>query len=154
MKKYSWKSAGFNADVQKVGEELEVLEKMTEISNKSVLEFAKKNKKSELNKCFEWDDKIAGEKYRLHQASTLISSISFVIEEEPVKKQKIYFSIKSDEKETRKFKNIKDILEDDEDYKALIQKAKNELETCTNNYESLLRKEDLKDIIFEIYRSI
>lgn len=154
MKKYSWKSAGFNADVQKVGEELEVLEKMTEISNKSVLEFAKKNKKSELNKCFEWDDKIAGEKYRLYQASTLISSISFVIEEEPVKKQKIYFSIKSDEKETRKFKNIKDILEDDEDYKALIQKAKNELETCTNNYESLLRKEDLKDIIFEIYRSI
>ena len=154
MKKYSWKSAGFNADVQKVGEELEVLEKMTEISNKSVLEFAKKNKKSELSKCFEWDDKIAGEKYRLHQASNLISSISFVIEEEPVKKQKIYFSIKSDEKETRKFKNIKDILEDDEDYKALIQKAKNELETCTNNYESLLRKEDLKDIIFEIYRSI
>ena len=154
MKKYSWKSAGFNADVQKVGEELEVLEKMTEISNKSVLEFAKKNKSSELNKCFEWDDKKAGEKYRLHQESTLISSISFVIEEEPVKKQKIYFSIKSDEKETRKFKNIKDILEDDEDYKALIQKAKNELETCTNNYESLLRKEDLKDIIFEIYRSI
>lgn len=154
MKKYSWKSAGFNADVQKVGEELEVLEKMTEISNKSVLEFAKKNKKSELNKCFEWDDKIAGEKYRLYQASNLISSISFIIEEEPVKKQKIYFSIKSDEKETRKFKNIKDILEDDEDYKALIQKAKNELETCTNNYESLLKKEDLKDIIFEIYRSI
>lgn len=154
MKKYSWKSCGFNADVQKVGEELEILEKMTEISNKSVLEFAKVNKKSELYKCFEWDDKIAGEKYRLSQASNLISSISFIIEEEPIKKQKIYFSIKTDEKESRKFKNIKDILEDNEDYRALINKAKSELENCKSNYENLIRKEDLKEIIFEIYKEI
>jgi DnaJ-domain-containing protein 1 len=103
---------------------------------------------------FEWDDEKAGEKYRLIQATNIISSISVVIEEEPIKKQKIYFSIKSDEKEGRKFKNIKDILEDDEDYKALLNKARKEFETCKDNYDKLIKREDLKDIIFDIYREI
>ena len=154
MKKYSWKSACFNANVQKVGEELEQLEKVQEITNKNVLEYATNNSDSELHKCFEWDDKIAGEKYRLYQASILISSISFIIEEEPIKKQKVYFSIKTSEKEVSKFKNIKSILENDDEYTALCQKAKAELERCKDNYNELISKEDLKDIIFEIYREI
>lgn len=155
MKKYSWKSSSYNVDVQKVGEELELIENsQIEVTNRNVLEFAKNNKNSELYKCFEWNDKIAGEKYRLNQASNIISSISFIIEEEPIKKQKIYFSIKSEEKEARKFKNIKDILDDDKEYLALLDKAKAELENCKNNYENLIKKQDLKDIIFEIYREI
>lgn len=154
MKKYSWKYTGSFGDAQKIGEELENIELSGEITNTKVLQFAKNNPNSELYKCFEWDDKIAGENYRLLKASQIISSISFVVEEEPMKKQKIYFSIKSEKQEARKFKNIKDILEDDEDYKALLDKAKDELERCTNNYNDLLKKEDLKEIIFDIYRNI
>jgi len=154
MRKYSWKNYAFTQDSQKVGEELEELEKTSEITNRNVLAYARKNKNSELHKCFEWDDEKAGEKYRLIQATNIISSISVVIEEEPIKKQKIYFSIKSDEKEGRKFKNIKDILEDDEDYKALLNKARKEFETCKDNYDKLIKREDLKDIIFDIYREI
>ena len=154
MRKYSWKNYVFSQDSQKVGEELEELEKVLEITNKNVLEYARKNKDSELHKCFEWNDTIAGEKYRLIQATNVISSISFVIEEEPIKKQKVYFSVKSDAKENRQFKNIKDILEDDEDYKALLNKARKEFETCKDNYDSLIKREDLKDIIFDIYREI
>lgn len=154
MKKYSWKNYIFTQDSQKVGEELEELEKVSEITNKNVLEYARKNKDSELHKCFEWDNEKAGEKYRLIQATNVISSISFVIEEEPIKKQKVYFSVKSDAKESRKFKNIKDILEDDEDYKALLNKARKEFETCKDNYDNLIKREDLKDIIFDIYREI
>lgn len=154
MKKYSWKYTNTNGNAQKVGEELELIELSGEITNKKVLQFAKDNPNSELHKCFEWDDKIAGENYRLLKASQIITSISFVIEDEPIKKQKIYFSIKSEKQETRKFKNIKDILEDDKDYKALLDKAKDELERCTSNYNDLLKKEDLKEIIFDIYRNI
>lgn len=150
-KKYSWKSVGFNANAQKVGEELE---NIVDVTNRNVLDYAKNNINSELHKCFEWDDTIASEKYRLIQASTLISSISFVIQEEPVKKQKVYFSIKTNDKETRKFENIKNILEDDEKYYALCNKAKKELESCKNNYNDLIKKEDLKDIVFEIYKEI
>lgn len=150
-KKYSWKVTGFNANAQKVGEELEDI---LEITNKNVLDYAKNNIDSELHKCFEWDDTVAGEKYRLIQATKLISSISFIIQEEPMKKQKVYFSIKTDKKDLCKFKNIKDILENDEEYYALCNKAKQELENCKDRYNDLIKKEDLKNIIFDIYKEI
>ena len=151
MKKYSWKSVGFNANAQKVGEELEDI---VDVSNKNVLDYAKNNINSELHKCFEWDDTIAGEKYRLVQATQLISSISFVIQEEPIKKQKVYYSIKTEEKGIRTFKNIKSILENDDEYKELCNKAKQEIENCKNKYNDLIQKKDLKEIIFEIYKEI
>lgn len=151
IKKYSWKSVGFNANAQKVGEELEGI---IDINNKSVLNYAKNNINSELHKCFEWDDTIASEKYRLIQANHIICSISFVIQEEPLKKQKVYFSIKAEEKDTCRFENIKDIIEDDKKYYALCDKAKRELENCKNNYNDLIKKDDLKDIVFLIYKEI
>ena len=155
MRKYSWSYTCSYGDAQKIGEELETIESLGEVSNRNVLEYAKNNKESELYKCFEWDNTKAGEKYRMIQATNIISGISFVIEEEePPRKQKVYYSIKSEKQEARKFKNIKDILEDDEEYKALLGKARNELERCTNNYNNLIKKEDLKEIIFDIYREI
>ena len=153
MKKYSWKYK-FNANAQKVGEELEDIEKTKEISKENVLDYARKNTNSELYKCFEWDDKIAGEKYRLRQASNIISSISFEIEEEPLKKQKVYVSITSSDNKTKEFKNIKDVLDNDDDYSKLLQKAKDDLEKCKRNYETLIKRDDLKEIIFEIYKEI
>ena len=154
MKKYSWKYTGSIGNAQKIGEELEIIETAGEVTARNVLDYAKKNEDSELYSCFEWDDKIAGEKFRLLRASEIISSISFVVEEEPIKKKKIYYSIKSSDDGIKKFKNIKDILEDDEDYKALINKARNEFERCKDNYEELIKKEDLKEIIFDIYKEI
>ncbi len=151
MKKYSWKAIGFSANAQKVGEELE---NIVDITNKNVLEYAKENVDSELYKCFEWDDTIAGEKYRLTQATKVISSISFVIQENPLKKQKVYYSIKTEKKDVCNFKNIKDILENDEEYYALCDKAKRELTNCKNNYNDLIKKEDLKEIIFDIYKEM
>lgn len=151
MRKYSWQSVSFNADAQKVGKELENIEQLT---NKNVLDYAENNIDSELHKCFEWDNNIASEKYRLIQATRIISSISFVVQEEPIKKQKVYYSIKTEDKDVRKFKNIKTILENDEEYLALCNKAKQELEKCKDNYNNLIKKQDLKDIIFEIYKEI
>lgn len=151
MKKYSWKNMGFEANAQKVGEELENIK---DITNKNVLEYAKENVESELYKCFEWDDSIASEKYRLIQATRIISSISFVIQEEPLKKQKVYYNIKTKEENICSFKNIKDILENDEEYNSLCSKAKEELKNCKNKYNELIKRDDLKDIIFNIYKEI
>ena len=153
-KKYSWKSVGFSANAQKVGEELEKIEKKDVVSSKNVLIYAKQNKNSELYKCFEWDDKIAGEKYRLSQASQVISSISVVINEKPLEKQKVYYKIKTEEKETGSFKNIKDILKNDTEYIAMCNKAEDELKKCTEKYHKLINRDDLKDIIFNIYKEI
>lgn len=155
MKKYSWKNGSFsNADVQKVGEELEVLEHNGSLDNKKVLQFAKNNNDSELYKCFEWDDNIASEKYRLIQATHIISSISFEVEDEPIKKQKVYVSIKATKDKPRQFRNIKEVLENDEEYMLLLERAKNDLQTYKEKYETLIQKDDLKNIIFEIYKEV
>lgn len=153
-KEYSWKAYQFKADAQLVGKELEQLEILGEITPKEVVEFARNNPKSELYKCFDWDDAEAGEKWRLSQASSVICSISIKIKEEPEVKQKVYFNVRSSESGTKKFKNIKDVLENDDEYKQLVNKATNELNNCKEKYETLIKKEDLKEIIFDIYRNI
>lgn len=154
MREYSWKHYIFSADAQLVGEELEKLEFAGELTSEEVLKFAKNNPNSETYKCFEWDDSVAGEKYRRYQASQLVSSIAVKIKEEPVETQKVYVSVKTALDDKRTFKNIKEILKNDEEYQQLVDKAKADFIKCKDKYESLLEKDDLKEVIFELYREI
>ncbi len=69
---YCWKRDYIKADPQKVGEELMAIEYRDAVS---VVNLARKKKKSELHKCFEWDDSIAGEEYRKDQARYIMRMI-------------------------------------------------------------------------------
>lgn len=153
MKIYSWKYS-INAEAEKVGKELEQMELLGEITPERVLEYAENNLESELHKCFDWDDPVASRKWRLHQANTILCSISVKIKEEPEIKQRVYVHVKSSNNGSKTFKNIKDVLENDEEYKQLLDKAKKDFNECKDKYDSLLNKQDLKDVIFEIYREI
>lgn len=157
MREYSWKNTGANyrnADAQLVGEELEKLEFAGELTSEEVLEFAKNNPESETYKCFEWDNTVAGEKYRRIQASNLLSSIAVTIKEEPKETQRVYVSVKTSLDDARKFKNIKEVLKNDDEYQQLIDRAKLEFISYKEKYEALLNREDLKEVIFELYKEI
>ena len=154
MKIFSWGSARYGADAQLVGEELEQIERNSTITPEHVVEYAERHKDSELYKCFEWDDKEASKKWRLNQARLIITSITLEIKEEPKKVQRVYVNVKDKDTEERTFKSINEVLKNDEEYQQLIDKAKKELEGCRDRYADLLEKEDLKDIIFDIYRNI
>ena len=154
MKVFSWNGYNFNADAQKVGEELEIVEREGVLNAQNILEYAQRHKDSELYKCFEWDDSEASRKYRLYQAGHIIYSIHVEIKEEPRKLQRVYVNVKDKDTEEKVFKNINEVLENDEEYQQLIDKAKEELIKCKERYETLLQKDDLKDIIFDIYRNI
>ena len=71
-----------------------------------------------------------------------------------MKKQRVYYSVKSAETKAKSFKNIKEIVKNDEEYNQLIDKASDDLNRCKEKYEELIKKEDLKNIVFEIYRQI
>lgn len=150
---YSWKYV-LPGDPQKVGNELEEIESLGEITPERVLGYAERHKNSELHKCFEWDDSEASRKFRLQQASTILCSISIEIKEEPKVTQRVYVNVKSSNSGIKTFKNIKDVLGDDEEYKQLIEKAKKEFVDCKDKYETLLQRDDLKDILFEIYKEV
>lgn len=152
--KYKWSSCVFKGDANKVGKELRDIEKGEALTNKSVLDYARKNKDSELNKCFEWDDKIAGEKYRLVQASTIMCSISIVSEETQIETTRFLLNVKSEKDGVRQFKSISKILENDSEYEQIKTRAKNEFLNCKEKYEKTLKLEDLKKIIFDISKEL
>ena len=155
MKIYSWKSVSFaDVDPQKVGLELEEIERNGELVSENLVSYAERHKDSELYKCFEWDDKEASRKYRLTQANSILCSISLKISEEPTIKQRVYVNVKSSSTDMKVFKNIKNVLENDDEYNQLVDKARRDFDSCKDKYEALIKKEDLKDVIFEIYKKI
>lgn len=147
---YKWNVNGiFKGDANKVGRELELIEREGELTNANVVEFAKDNKNSELHKCFEWNDFEAGRKYRLIQASQLIQNISIVVNDvEPTETTKAFVNIKTTE-ETRVFKNIVSVIQNDEEYNQLKEKAKKDFINYKNKYDKILKLKDLKAIILE-----
>lgn len=111
-------------DVQQVGEELTLIENKTPIS---VIEYAEKNKDSALYKQFEWDNSIAGEKYRLVQARQLMNHILIrEIDEEEVE-CRAYSNITIEEEEVKSnriYGNTIEVLKDDDQRKNLINNIK------------------------------
>lgn len=156
MREYTWKHWRFSADAQLVGEELEKLEFAGELTADEVLKYAKNNPESETYKCFEWDNTIAGEKYRRYQASQIMTSISLKIKVDETQKeiQNVYVNIRTSQDDKRTYKNIKEVLKNDTEYQQILDKAKQSFINCKEKYETLLDKEDLKNVIFELYREI
>lgn len=47
--------------------------------NQALVDFARQNPSSETHKCMEWNDTVAGEKYRLHQAARIKDGIRTIV---------------------------------------------------------------------------
>ena len=154
--KYTWNCVCFKQDANIVGKELEKINPIGELTNKEVLEYAENHRDTELAKCFEWDDSVAGRKYRLEQATNILCSISIVIndDKEPIEKTRVYISSRKPDAEKRTFKKLVDVLEDDEEYNLLLDKAKRDLNSCQDKYRSIVKLQDLKDIIFDMYKKL
>ena len=73
--KYSYKNGfSFSVPAQIVGETLEKISQKETVTAESFLKESRP-KESPTHSLFEWDDKIAAEKYRLRQATTIINQI-------------------------------------------------------------------------------
>lgn len=129
MENVKWKIEGlYKADAQKVYEEIGD----AEVTPQEVLEKARDNEK-ELHKCFEWNDGVAAEKYRLTQARDIIRSLVIVTEkanEQPVR----VFSITS---EQRVYQPTRQFLVQQDEYQALLKRAISELEAFKRKYHTL-----------------
>ncbi|GHU93719.1 hypothetical protein FACS189479_05500 [Spirochaetia bacterium] len=72
---YKFKATISGVNAQAVGEELEALEKPT---STQIVQYAEKHKKSELYKCFEWNNDKAAAKYREEQARQILMNLVIV----------------------------------------------------------------------------
>lgn len=112
-----------------------------------IVELAR-NKETELHKCFEWNNDKAADNWRNHQARLIVNHLVFVTPEEEEKP----------EYEVRFFQRVTDdgykptikIMQNEDEYRMLLDKAKSELRTFSQKYHSLMELQPLFDAIEQI----
>jgi hypothetical protein len=89
-----------------------------------------------LHNCFEWDNKIAGDKYRIWQARQLISvNVEYLsTNNEPYR---VFVSLSSDRKSEGGYRQIVDVLQDAKLRKIMLQDALREMEYFSEKYHQL-----------------
>ena len=132
-----------NGNAQKCYDECQTL---SEVTPENVLDKAR-DKETELHKCFEWDNSVAGEKYRLIQARDIIRHFVIVTpeeskEEEPVKVRSYQITTK-----TNVYEPTRVFLQKPDEYSALLERAKKELEAFKQRYKILTELEEIFDAI-------
>lgn len=138
-----WKIKGiFKADADKVYKEISEL---SEVTPQQIYERGK-DPESELHKCFEWDNDVCAEKWRLQQARQIIQLLVVTPrqeEEQPVR----IFQISSERNE---YKENSFFLQNEDEYKTLLKRAKEELQSFKRRYKMLSELEVIFDAIDEL----
>ena len=78
---YSWENFNFPVKASVVGDKCEEIERRDGAISSSSLVEAARDESSEIHALFEWDDKIAGEQWRLQQAKIVLSCLKVTVKE-------------------------------------------------------------------------
>lgn len=136
--KAAWKSGfGFyHADAQIVAEE--ILSIGEEATPKQILDKGR-DKNTELHKCFEWDDSIAAEKFRLEQAKDIVSKLVFIRSEEQANRNmpEVRVFHKTSNTSDSGYKTLMTIVRDEDEYKKMLQQAYADLHALKVKYSYL-----------------
>lgn len=145
LEKVTWGFMDYKADPQKAYEEIV---NHGEITPENVLEVAR-NPKSEIHNDFEWDDSVAGERYRLIQARKMIQC--FVIErkkdkgEEPQRIRAVQIS-----STPNVYKPVQFFVKHVDEYEKLLKRAIQELKDIQKRYSTLTELESVFEAINEL----
>ena len=141
----TWKSGLglFKADPQKVAEEIIAIG--DEATPAQILEKGR-SEETELHKCFEWNDSIAAEKYRLSQARKICEVL--VIQRMPdAPKEAPEIRIFHKTESTGGYKPINRIVQDNDEYQKLLQRAFAEFHALKVKYQNLQELDYITSLI-------
>lgn len=119
-------------------------ESLEEVTPENVLEKARDDS-TELHKCFEWDDSVASEKYRLIQARDVIRHFVVEYKTSEEKKEPIRTYQISTTKNT--YLPTRVIVQQPDEYAALLARAKEELRNFERRYNSIAELEEVFEAI-------
>lgn len=142
----SWKIGGiFKADAEKVASEItNIGDGCTPIE---IVEYAK-NPSTELNKCFEWNDTVAAEKYRINQAGDVLRNLIIVkVDEKEEKPTNIRFFSNVGQST---YKPTLVVYQNQVEYERLLQQALRELDAFKKKYRELSELEEVFKVIEEV----
>lgn len=134
-----WRIEGiYKADAQKVADEIGD----NRISPQELLEKAR-DVNSELHKCFEWNDSIAAEKYRLQQARGVLINLVYKEKESKVEPVRM-FQITT---QKNVYQPTVQFLVQEDEYQNLLKRAKSELESFKKRYHTLSELQEVFEAI-------
>ena len=142
-----WSVTGvFKADAAKCYEEIKEIG--DEVNPKQVLDKAK-DEQSELHKCFEWDDSIAAERFRLDQARSVINHLIVVTRDPDEDKEPVQFRVlmKNENERDTNYKQTIIMVKDEDEYKKLLEQAYAELRSFKKKYSCLVELANILALI-------
>lgn len=141
----AWKSGcRISADAQKVADE--ILAIGSSATTAQILDKAR-DEKTELHKCFDWDDAEAAEKWRLQQARHIVCNL--VIKEKsdtPRPEVRVFFKTDADSG----YKPTVMIMQDKDEYRKLLDRALAELNSFRAKYKTLAELDGVFDAIDQL----
>lgn len=130
------------ADAQKVAEEISAI---GEAPTTQQIVDAGRNPDSELHKCFEWDNDVAAEKYRLTQARYIVRNLVIEESEIPTERPEIRFFYKP--KGATGYRETRKIVRDEDEYRNLLERAYSELRAFKAKYSMLTELNEIFELI-------
>ena len=147
--KYAFKSASrIKADAQKVGEICRQLEETVGLTPQTLLDASRK-KSAPLHDVFEWNDKKAAERYRLHQAGHIIRCLVVVNEEDKKEEIKLFHPVivhTEDSEMKREYHSVGVIVENSNWYEEVKKNAFRELAAFQKKYDQLADDAQIRKI--------
>ena len=137
-----WSMKLFNADAQKVYNEIEAINNKTP---QNLVDYAAANPDSELHKCFTWNDAKAANEYRKEQARRVMQLLVF---REDEKEETTHIRVM--QKASDEYKPVVQIVRDKDEYKKLLARAKAELKQFRERYKKLVELEQILELIDEL----
>lgn len=142
----TWKVKGFfKADAETVYKEITALG--DSFSPEQIVEAAK-NKNSELHKCFTWDNTVAAENWRRHQARMLVAQL--VIKTETTDKEPVAVRVIASTNVRNEYKPVVKVLEVEQDYADLLARAVAELKAFQQKYKTIKELREIFEAIDEL----
>jgi hypothetical protein len=149
--KYRWTRTpmgGLKAEV--VGKELERLGKDTGELTPELLVQKAKPKNSLLHPCFEWDNTVAAEQFRISQARYMLRSIEVVIESDGDENKTIeiraFHNVQNEDDESV-YVTVKQARENPEYWEQIKEKALSEIHAWKLKYQNIKEFEKIFDAI-------
>lgn len=100
---------------------------------------------TELHKCFEWDDDLAAEKYRLIQAREIVRHLVIKEDEVPKDRPEVRFFFKPNKDEG--YKPTKVVVRKEDEYQRLLAQAWAELQAFKQKYSCLVELKEILELI-------
>lgn len=118
-------------------EELQRLQKTHGQLTPQIVLTAARSEKSPLHMEFDWDDKVAGEQWRLDQAARLIKRVrvKFVDSTGEVQKVRAYVSMPNDDGPGRTYRPVEDVVADEFSLKLIQADMQRDWQAFKRRYE-------------------